>query len=125
MKEVFKPIEYEGKTYNICFNLNVMEVIQEEYGTLDHWGDITDGKAIDPKTKKPKNEIDVKALIFGFREMLNEAIEIENEKNGTNEPLLTRKQAGRIISALGMENITDTMNDLVIESSGSSEEKNG
>lgn len=118
MKEVFKPIEYEGKTYKICFNLNVMEVIQEEYGTLDHWGDLTDGK-------EKKGEIDVKALIFGFREMLNEAIEIENEKNGTNEPLLTRKQAGRIISALGMENVTDTMNDLVIESSGSSEEKNG
>lgn len=123
MKEVFAPIEHEGKIYKIVFNLNVMQVIQEEYGTLENWGALTDGKAVDEETGKQK-EVDFKALIFGFREMLNEGIEIDNEKNGTNEPLLTMKQAGRLITDIGLSKATEAINDVVIDSSGS-DEKNG
>ena len=123
MKEMFKPIEHNGKRYNIVFNLNVMETIQEEYETLENWGALTDGKAIDPETGKEK-EVDIKALLFGFREMLNEGIEIENEKNGTNEPLLTKKQVGRIITDIGLENATEALNSLVVESTDNGDSKN-
>ena len=43
MKEISKTLEYKGKTYKLVFNLNVMEVIQDKYGTLDNWGKLTDG----------------------------------------------------------------------------------
>ena len=43
MKEMRNEIEYNGKKYSIVFNLNVMEAIQEEYGTIGEWGKLTDG----------------------------------------------------------------------------------
>ena len=115
MKEMKKAVEYNGKTYFLYFNLNVMEEIQSEYGTLEKWGNLTDGNG---------GECDVKALIFGFRAMLNEGIDIENERTGKNEPMLTSKQAGRLLTDIGLENMTDTMNALVIESSATGDEKN-
>ena len=107
MKE--NKITYKGKEYTLEFNLNVMERIQEEYGTLDKWGKLTEGE---------NGEVNLKALIFGIREMLNEGIDIKNEENGTNEPLLTLKQAGRIITELGINNVAGTLHETVIESTG-------
>lgn len=115
MKEMKKAVEHNGKTYFLYFNLNVMEEIQSEYGTLEKWGSLTDGNG---------GECDVKALIFGFRAMLNEGIDIENERTGKNEPMLTSKQAGRLLTDIGLESMTDTMNALVIESSATGDEKN-
>lgn len=109
MKEISSKVEYKGKKYRIVFNLNVMEAIQDEYGTLDNWGALTDGKA-------HEGETDIKALIFGLREMLNEAIEIDNEDNGTNDPLLTRKQVGRMLTDIGVGKLTEDMNKLVVDS---------
>lgn len=109
MKEISSKVEYKGRTYRIVFNLNVMEAIQDEYGTLDNWGALTDGKA-------HEGETDIKALIFGLREMLNEAIEIDNEDNGTNDPLLTKKQVGRMLTDIGVGKLTEDMNKLVVDS---------
>ena len=50
--------------------------------------------------------------------MLNEGIEIDNEDNGTNEPLLTSKQVGRIITEAGLDNVQKKMNEVVIASAG-------
>ena len=36
MKDVNGEIQYKDKIYKTVFNLNVMEAIQEEYGTLDN-----------------------------------------------------------------------------------------
>lgn len=36
MKEISKTLEYKDKTYKLVFNLNVMQVIQEKYGTLEN-----------------------------------------------------------------------------------------
>lgn len=116
MKTVNTIINYKGKDYLLVFNLNVMEAIQEEYKTLDAWGALTDGKA---------GEVNIKALVFGLACMLNEGVEISNENNNTNEPLLTHKQVGRMISEIGLENLTRDMNDLVINSTkDDSEPKN-
>ena len=114
MKEVSKTINYKGRDYKIVFNLNVMEVIQEEYETVNKWGELTDGKG---------GEVDVKALKFGFAAMLNEGIDIDNEDNGTNEPFLTLKQVGRMLSDIGANQVTEDMNEIVVESV-KSDEKN-
>ena len=114
MKEVSKTINYKGKDYKLVFNLNVMEVIQSEYKTVNAWGELTDGKS---------GEVDVKALKFGFAAMLNEGIDIDNEDNGTNTPFLTLKQVGRMLTDLGANQVTEDMNEVVIESV-KSDEKN-
>lgn len=115
MKEVSSTLTYRGEEIKIIFNLNVMEAIQKEYGTIAKWGELTDGKA---------GEVDIKALIFGITEMMNEAIDIENDENGTNKPFLTHKKVARIITEIGVDNTTNRMNGVVIEST-KSEEKNG
>lgn len=115
MKEVSSTLTYRGEEIKIIFNLNVMEAIQKEYGTIAKWGELTDGKG---------GEVDIKALIFGITEMMNEAIDIENDENGTNKPFLTHKKVARIITEIGVDNTTNRMNGVVIEST-KSEEKNG
>lgn len=114
MKEMRNEIEYKGITYNLVFNLNVMEVIQDEYGTLDKWGALTDGS---------KGEPNAKAVVFGFTAMLNEGIDIDNEEKGTDIKPLTHKQVGRILTEIGIRQATKKMNETVIEST-KSDEKN-
>lgn len=114
MKEISKELEYKGKKYNLVFNLNVMEVIQEKYGTLENWGKLTDGTEND-------GEPNAKAVIFGITAMLNEGIDIENEKNGTKEKMLTNKQVGRMITDIGLQSSAQLMNGVVIDSTKSGE----
>ena len=114
MKDYKFEFEVEGVRYPLIFNLNVMETIQEEYGSLKKWGDLTDGKT---------GEVNVKALKFGLAEMMNEAIDIENEENGTNRPLFTTKQVGRLITRIGIEKATEKLNNAIVEGV-KSEEKN-
>lgn len=115
MKDISGEINHKGKTYKLVFNLNVMEQIQAEYGTLEKWGSLTDGSAGEPNAK---------AVIFGFREMLNEGIDISNEENGTDDKPLTLKQVGRIISEIGLTDATSALNQTVIDST-ENEQKNG
>lgn len=115
MKDINGKIQYKDKEYRLVFNLNVMEKIQEEYGSLEEWGNLTDGKSGEPNAK---------AVIFGFTEMLNEGIDMDNEDNGTDLKPLTLRQVGRLITEIGLANATATLNDTVIAST-KSEEKNG
>jgi hypothetical protein len=115
MKDFNGEIQYKGKAYKLVFNLNVMENIQEKYGSLEKWGNLTDGQDGEPNAK---------AVIFGFTEMLNEGIDIENEENGTDIKPLTLKQVGRMITEIGLANATAQLNDTVVKST-QSEEKNG
>ena len=112
MKDIESRITVNDKEYPIVFNLNVMEEIQEEYGTLDNWGNMTDGTDGEPNAK---------AVIFGFTAMINEGIDIQNDRNGTNEKPLTKKQVGRLITEYGLINATKKMNDTVIQSTKSNE----
>lgn len=114
MKDYKFEFEVEGKKYPLMFNLNVMQVIQEEYGTIEKWGALTDGKG---------GEVNIKALIFGITEMINEAIDIENETAETKKAFLNKKQVGRLITTLGIEKTTEQLNNAVIEST-KSEAKN-
>ena len=152
MKEKETMFTVNGKEYKAIFNLNVMQSIQVEYGTFESWGELTDGFVYDengerklkldsdgnPIIKKIKNkngeevevevyetkEVDIKALIFGIKEMINEAIDIVNENNQLNQPLLTEKQVGRLITAMGIEKATSKLNETVIESTKDDTPKN-
>lgn len=106
MRDYNVTFEVENKTYSAIFNLNVMEQIQEEYGTVQKWAELTDAKIGEPNAK---------ALIFGFRAMINEAIEIENEESADKKPLLTLRQVGRLISRAGLKNSATALNNAVIE----------
>ena len=114
IKEVSQEIDYNGKKYKIVFNLNVMQAIQDKFGSLDKWGELTDTKG---------KEINIEPLLFGFKEMLNEGIDIDNEKNGTDIPLLTQKQVGRILTEIGLNEALTKVNGVVVDSS-KSDEKN-
>ena len=114
MKDINGKIQYKGKDYKLVFNLNVMETIQEEYGSVQKWGDMTDGESGEPNAK---------AVIFGFTAMLNEGVEIDNEENGTDLKPFTLKQVGRMITEFGLAEATKKLNDTVIAST-KSDEKN-
>ena len=100
-------IIYKGVEYHLAFNLNVMQAIQEEYGSLDEWGKQTEGENGEPNAK---------AVIFGFAAMLNEGIDIDNEDNNTDIKPLTLKQVGRLIGTVGMDAITAQMQEIVVNS---------
>ena len=110
-----KTITYKNKEYTVVFNLNVMQAIQEKYETVDKWAKLTDGAS---------GEVDIKALIFGLKEMINEGIEIDNEDNGTDIPLMTDKQIGRMVSEIGFEDATKALNDTVIDATKDDSGKN-
>ena len=114
INDVFGDIEYKGTTYKLVFNINVMENLQEEYGSFDNWVELV-------KPKDKNKETDIKALKFVFKEMLNEGIEITNEDNGIDIPLFNDKQAGRIITAIGIENANIQVMKTITESTKSTE----
>ena len=114
-KNTSSTIKYKGKDLRLAFNLNVMQAIQQEYGTVDKWGKLTDGQSGEP---------DIKALVFGLTEMINEAIDIDNDENGTDEPFLTTKKVARIITEVGLVDATRLLNETVIESTHDDSEKN-
>lgn len=110
MKDISGTLQYKGKDYRLVFNLNVMEEIQHEYGSLEKWGQLTDGAMGEP---------DARAVKFGFMHMLNEGIDIENEEKGLEEKPLTMRQVGRMVTELGLMDATATLNDTVVESTKS------
>lgn len=117
MKEKEAVFTVNDKEYKAVFNLNVMQEIQNEYGTFSEWGKLTDGKT-------EKNEVDIKALIFGIKAMLNEAIDIDNEDNTEKKPFLTSKQVGRLITEMGLKQATNQLNQTVINSTKEDAPKN-
>lgn len=108
-------IKTEVREYPIVFNINVMEEIQEKYGSVKAWGEIVENvEGGEPKVK------DLKA---GLMAMINEGIDIENEITGNNQPMVTLKQVGRIISEVGFEKITQDIQNLTIESTNTGDDE--
>ena len=107
MKSKLQEIEYKDKTYKLAFDLNVMEAIQDEYGSIEAWG-----KLVEPDEGEPN----IKALVFGATEMINEGIEISNDEDGADEKLLTHKQVARILTEVGLEPVTGKVQQTVVDS---------
>jgi hypothetical protein len=132
LKDYKAPLIYRGQTLYLAFDLNVMEKIQEEYGSVEAWGKLTSpdpedvldnsGKVIGSNAKEP----DLKALIFGFTEMINEGIEIANDEDGGHRPLFTSRQVGRIITEVGLDLANAAMKKAVTDSTDTgADTKNG
>ena len=115
MKNNAGKITYKEKEYNVVFNLNVMEAIQEEYGTIDKCTELTSGA---------NQEVNIKALKFGYREMLNEGLSIEAEEKGEEYKPVTPAFVGRMLTDIGLDNMTKTLQETVIESTKTDEGKN-
>lgn len=107
MKSKLQEIEYKDKTYKLAFDLNVMEAIQDEYGSIEAWG-----KLVEPEEGEPN----IKALVFGAMQMINEGIEISNDEDGTDEKPLTHRKVARILTEVGLESVTDKVQKSVIDS---------
>lgn len=107
MKNAMQTIDYRGKTYRLVFDLNVMEAIQDEYGSIEAWG-----KLVEPDEGEPN----IKALVFGATQMINEGIEISNDENGNDEKLLSHRKVARILTEVGLESVTDKVQKSVIDS---------
>ena len=118
MQNKLTYIETASRNYPIVFNINVMEEIQEAYKSVSVWGAIVENA----EGGEPK----IKDLKIGLMMMINEGIDIENEQTGKNEPMVSSKQVGRIISEVGFEKITQVIKNLTIASTqtGDNEGKN-
>lgn len=113
MKNKIVYVETEKKKIPLVFNLNVMEEIQEQYGSLEKWGEITQGEG----------EPMIKDLKAGITAMINEGIDILNEENETYDAPLTEKQVGRIMSEVGIQEIVKKIQEITIASTKSGEEE--
>ena len=93
-------LETKTEKYPLVFSLNVMEAIQDKYGSIDKWSSLI----------QKNGEPDIKALKFFMTEAINEGIEIENEKNNEKRKSVTSKHVGRILTEVGL---SDTANKIM------------
>lgn len=113
MLDIVKHITIGDKEYPMAYTLNVMEEIQEKFGTIEDWG-----KALQPeKGKEPK----IKDIKWTFTQFINEGIDIENEEKGEKRPFVTEKQVGRLISAVGMDTVTHELMNVTVASNKTEE----
>lgn len=119
MKTNLIYLDEETKKFPIIFTLNVMETIQNEYGSMDAWKEhiFTKDKDVEPI---------VKDLLFGLTEMVNEGIEIFNEENPDVEKLqlVNTKQVGRIVTKIGLEKSISKLGESIIDANKSDKSKN-
>lgn len=99
-------LEIESEKYPLVFSLNVMEAIQDKYGSIDKWSSLI----------QKNGEPDIKALKFFMTEAINEGIEIENEKNNEKRKSVTSKQVGRILTEVGLPDTANKIMTTISES---------
>lgn len=99
-------LETDSEKFPLAFTLNVMESIQNEYGTLSEWSELI----------RNQKEPNIKALKFFITEAINEGIDIENEKSDEKRASITSAKAGRIITEIGFQKVAKTINKMVSES---------
>ena len=107
-------LETETERYPLVFTLNVMEAIQEKYGTIDAWSSLI----------QREGEPDIKALKFFMTEAINEGIEIETEKTGEKRKPVTSKQVGRILTEIGISGTANKIMATIADGVDAGEEKN-
>ena len=111
-----KYLVTKDKKYPFIYSLNVMSAIQSKYGSLDDWANLIE-------TKEGKKEPNIEALLFFFKEAINEGIDIENEKLKEPVAFVNEKKVGRIISEIGIEEAGKQLKDAVVVASGNGDDK--
>lgn len=99
-------LETDSEKFPLAFTLNVMESIQDEYGTLSEWSELI----------RNQKEPNIKALKFFITEAINEGIDIENEKSSEKRVSITSSKAGRIITEIGLKKVANTITKMITES---------
>lgn len=99
-------LETDSEKFPLAFTLNVMESIQNEYGTLSEWSELI----------RNQKEPNIKALKFFITEAINEGIDIENEKSSEKRASITSSKAGRIITEIGLKRVANTITKMITES---------
>jgi len=124
-------VTVDGVEYPMAFNANVIEIIQEKYGDIPSWSDVIEPPPIIDETTGEKKQVEPKMndLIWTFREIINEGIDINNDEKKENRDFLTHKQVGRIIGKKGFQEVANVIKNIVLQSSpdasdASGEEKN-
>ena len=92
MVDKINYLETKTEKYPLVFTLNVMESIQEKYGTIEAWSNLI----------QRDGEPDIKALKFFITEAINEGLEMEAEKTGEKRETISTKKAGRILTEIGL-----------------------
>ena len=107
-------LTYKGVDYDLVFNLNVMEMLQDEYGSIEKWSAMA----------MESDEPNIKVLKFGFKAMINEGIEIYNEDHPDDlKDLVDDKTVGRIITTAGFSNVTEIIANTVVSSTESEDDE--
>ena len=99
-------LETNSEKFPLAFTLNVMEALQDEYGTLSEWSELI----------RNQKEPNIKALKFFITEAINEGIDIENEKSDEKRAPITSSKAGRIITEIGLKKVANTITKMITES---------
>lgn len=99
-------LETAAEKYPVVFTFNVMESIQEKYGSIQAWSNLI----------QREGEPDIKALKFFMTEAINEGLEIEAEKTGEKRELVTDKKVGRILTELGFSETANKIMSTISES---------
>ena len=99
-------LETDSERYQLAFTLNVMESIQNEYGSLSNWSELIQN------AKEPN----IKALKFFITESINEGIDIENDKINGNRAFITSSKAGRILTEIGLQKVANTITKMIAQS---------
>ena len=98
--------ETDSEKYLLAFTLNVMESIQNEYGSLSNWSELIQN------AKEPN----IKALKFFITESINEGIDIENDRINGNRAFITSSKAGRLLTKIGLQKVANTITKMIAES---------
>ncbi len=107
------------KEYPYSFSINVMKNLQEKYGSFDD--------VVGKLDVKEDEEIDYGALVAFYHEAINEGIDIYNENKPEEQKMsfVTERQAGRIITEVGLKNAAASAQQSVIESAKLSNDNEG
>ena len=94
-----------------------MEEIQKRYKSFTEWSNLCGGTT-------DKKEVDIAAFKTGILLMINEGLLIESEDNGTEFKEMTPRQVGRLISEVGLVEVTNKLTKVIVESVGVDTRKN-
>jgi hypothetical protein len=101
-----KIIEHEGIKYPLIIDLNAMEDFQKSF-FAETGKSITESESFE--------NFGLTAGILQFQAALNEGIDYENQKKGTNRKPVSKREAGRIMSEIGMEKVSSVISELTKE----------
>lgn len=123
MLEKLSYIKTKNKNYPITFTFNVLEEIQNKYGSFEDWQHIIEGQYKGKNEKGQEvwlqGETKIADLKYFIQVAINEGIDIYNEESEDKMKPITSSQVGRLISEVGMNEISEAIRKVIVESTSS------